>query len=175
VSARSTIRLVDIPTSLPAVSGSSARPIGGLPEDRLALLRLFRFHAEHGRGALDREALAAAIRAREGPARSLRRADRPGMRRLVVAGRARADTLAVMQEAGILPDRARRRRLHCHPLARRCFEAVVDAGTGYAAFRPRPPSLARSRRMFERLTVRLRLTNAERDRMLAALRRRAQP
>ena len=137
-----------------------------IAEDRLRILRLFRFHAEHGSGGLDRVALTAAIRAREG-LRDLS-AERIGqeMRRLVVAPRA-TETLAVMQEAGILP--------------------IVLGGVGYIATLARvaafeaavavapamPLRLAalgcKVDEDVERLTARLRLSNAERDRMLAAL------
>jgi tRNA nucleotidyltransferase/poly(A) polymerase len=137
-----------------------------IAEDRLRILRLFRLHAEHGRGELDRDALAAAIRAREG-LRDLS-AERIGqeMRRLVVAPGA-AETLVAMQETGILP--------------------LVLGGVGYIATLSRviaferamdvapamPPHLAalgcKVEEDVERLTARLRLSNAERDRMLQAL------
>jgi poly(A) polymerase len=137
-----------------------------IAEDRLRILRLFRFHAEHGSGGLDGAALSAAIRAREG-LRDLS-AERIGqeMRRLIVAARA-TETLALMQDSGILP--------------------IVLGGVGYVATLARvaafeaamavapaiPLRLAalgcRVEEDVERLTVRLRLSNAERDRMLAAL------
>ena len=59
-----------------------------IAEDRLRILRFFRFYAQYGAGGIDREGLSAAIRAREG-LRDLS-AERIGqeMRRLVVAPRA---------------------------------------------------------------------------------------
>ena len=72
-----------------------------IAEDRLRILRLFRFHAEYGEGAIDRDGLAAAIRARDG-LRDLS-PERVGqeMRRLVWR-RARPRSSRLMQESGIL-------------------------------------------------------------------------
>ncbi len=143
--------------------GEAARRIA---EDRLRILRLFRFHAEHGRGDLDREALAAAIRAREG-LRDLS-AERIGqeMRRLVVAPRA-ADTLAIMQETGILPI----------VLGGVGYIAVLSRVAGFEAVVEAAPAMTlrlaalgcKVEEDVERLTARFRLSNVERDRMLAAL------
>ena len=165
-------------------SGTIHDPVGGYPdilagrirfigdaatriaEDRLRILRLFRFHAEYGKGDLDRDALSAAIRARNG-IRELS-AERIGqeIRRLVVAPRA-VETVGLMQDAGILP--------------------VVLGGVGYigalARLRAFEARLAiapaaelhlaalgcRIAEDVERLTARLRLANSERDRMAAAL------
>jgi tRNA nucleotidyltransferase/poly(A) polymerase len=137
-----------------------------IAEDRLRILRFFRFHAEYGKGDIDAVGLAAVTRARGG-LRDLS-AERIGqeMRRLMVAPRA-AETVTLMQEAGILPivlagigylgpfDRLVR------------FEAAV----GLPATVPlRLAALAcRIEEDVLRLTERLRLTNAERDRMLRAL------
>lgn len=167
-----------------AADGIVHDPVGGYPdilagrirfigdpdrriaEDRLRSLRLFRFHAEYGRGGLDPAALSAALRARNG-LRELS-AERIGqeMRRLVVASRA-AETVVLMQESGIL--------------------TIVLGGVGYlgpfdrlAAFEASvgvTPSLARRLAALgarvdedvQRLTERLRLANVERDRMIAAL------
>jgi tRNA nucleotidyltransferase/poly(A) polymerase len=137
-----------------------------IAEDRLRILRFFRLFAEHGRGDIDRDGLSAAVRARAG-LRDLS-AERVGqeMRRLVVAPRA-AETVALMQEVGILP--------------------VVLGGVGYplvfarlagldagvaAAPAPALRLAALACRVEEdvaRVARRLRLANAERDRMAAAL------
>ena len=137
-----------------------------IAEDRLRILRLFRFHAEYGSGDLDRDGLSAAIRARDG-LRELS-AERIGqeMRRLVVAPRA-PETIAIMQESGILT-------LvfagigYLAPLARlAAFEASVGAAPTPA---PRLTALScRIEEDVERLAARLRLANSERDRMLGAL------
>jgi poly(A) polymerase len=73
-----------------------------IAEDRLRILRFFRFHADYGEGAPDAAGLAASIRGRDG-IRDLS-AERVGqeMRKLAVARRA-AVTVADMQDAGILP------------------------------------------------------------------------
>lgn len=73
-----------------------------IAEDRLRILRFFRFHAEYGEGPPDAAGLAASIRARNG-LRHLS-AERIGqeMRKLAVAGRA-PETVVAMQDAGILP------------------------------------------------------------------------
>jgi tRNA nucleotidyltransferase/poly(A) polymerase len=165
-------------------AGTIHDPVGGYPdiaarrirfigdaerriaEDRLRLLRLFRFHAEYGEGAIDPDGLSAAIRARNG-LRDLS-AERIGqeMRRLVVAPRA-ALTATLMQESGVLPvvlagigylDQFTR-------LAE--FEQNVGAG---AAVAPRLVALAcRTADDVMRVAERLRLSNADRDRMAAAI------
>lgn len=135
-------------------------------EDYLRILRFFRFHARYGSGPPDGEGLSASIRARH-DLRSLS-AERIGqeMKKLVVAPGAAA-TVAVMQESGILPlvlsgvaDLAGFARL-----------AAFEAETGRAP-EPAVRMTALAVRTAEdalRLTERLRLSNAERDRMLAAL------
>ena len=137
-----------------------------IAEDRLRILRFMRFSAEYGDGTVDADGLRAAIRGRDG-LRALS-GERIGneLRRLITAPRSVAVT-AIMQEVGIL--------------------GIVLAGVGYvdqfARFvrfaaavgaEPNPPlwlaALAvRIAEDVERLTRRLRLSNAERDRMLAAL------
>lgn len=139
-----------------------------IAEDRLRLLRLFRFHAEYGADGIDADGLAAAIRARAG-LRELS-AERIGqeMRKLVTAPRA-AETLALMQDAGVLP--------------------IVLGGVGYPAqfarlvafeaavgLKPSPARRlavlgARVREDAERIAARFRLSNAERDRMASAVMR----
>lgn len=137
-----------------------------IAEDRLRILRLFRFHAEYGEGAIDPAGFSAAIQARDG-LRDLS-AERIGqeMRRIVTAKRA-PEVATLMQEAGIL--------------------GVVLGGVGYLAqfgrmvrastaakWRVSPATrlAALACRIEEdalRVTERLRLSNAERDRMVATL------
>jgi poly(A) polymerase len=103
-----------------SADGTVHDPVGGYPdiaarhvrfigdadqrirEDRLRILRFFRFHAQIESGALDPTGLASCIRARSG-LRNLS-AERIGqeMRKLVVAPVAPA-TLEIMQDSGILP------------------------------------------------------------------------
>ncbi|MDF2618301.1 MAG: Polynucleotide adenylyltransferase region [Xanthobacteraceae bacterium] len=70
-------------------------------EDYLRILRLFRFHAAYGKGALDEAALAAAVRNREGLDRLSRERVRAETMKLLVAPRA-AETLEQMDAADLL-------------------------------------------------------------------------
>ena len=70
-------------------------------EDYLRILRLFRFHAAFGKGPLNSEALAAAMRNRDGLSRLSRERVRAETLKLLVAPRA-GETLADMQRAGLL-------------------------------------------------------------------------
>ena len=137
-----------------------------IAEDRLRILRFLRFGAQYGDGTVDPAGLAASVRARDG-LRSLS-GERIGneLRRLIVAPRA-VEMVVIMQETGIL--------------------GVVLAGVGYVAQFERfvrfekavgaeagvPSRLAalacRITEDVERITGRLRLANAERDRIAAAL------
>lgn len=130
-----------------------------IAEDRLRILRFFRFNAQFGDGDFDRLGLSASIRARDG-LRQLS-AERVGqeMRRLMAAPR-NCETLSVMQDCGVL--------------------GVVLAGVAYLGplarlldFLPsasRPLRLAAAGCRIEedvgRLATRLRLSNAESDSML---------
>ena len=133
-----------------------------IAEDRLRILRFFRFNAEFGAGAFDPEGLSASIRARDG-LRQLS-AERVGqeMRRLVVAPRA-AETVGAMQDCGIL--------------------GIVLGGIGYLGpfarligFLPEGGVALRLAGLgcrieedVERLARLLRLANVERDAMLAVV------
>jgi tRNA nucleotidyltransferase/poly(A) polymerase len=90
-----------------------------IAEDRLRILRFFRFHAECGSGDLDAAGLDAAARARDGLRDLAAERIAHELCRLLVAGGA-ANTVAAMQHAGILP--------------------IILAGVGY---------LARLRRMID--------------------------
>jgi poly(A) polymerase len=137
-----------------------------IAEDRLRILRFFRFHAEYGAGDLDADGLSAALRARNG-LRDLS-AERIGqeMRRLVVARRA-AETVVAMQECGVLPIVFG----GIGYLASFARLAAFEAELGIAATVPlRLAALGcRVSEDAARLTERLRLANVERERMLAAL------
>jgi tRNA nucleotidyltransferase/poly(A) polymerase len=137
-----------------------------IAEDRLRILRFFRFNADYGEGAVDAAGLAAAIRARN-DLRELS-SERIGqeMRRIVVATRA-VDIVTLMQESGILP-------VVLGGVAYLAqFAKAVRAGTAAGA----APSVAtrlaalgcRIAEDVSRLCARLRLANAERERMLATL------
>jgi len=137
-----------------------------IAEDRLRVLRFFRFHAEYAEGPLDAAGLSAAMAARN-DIRDLS-AERIGqeMRKIVVARRA-AEVATEMQERGIL--------------------GIVLGGIGYLAQFARAihgesgvgaaPVVAtrlavltcRIEEDIVRIAERLRLSNLERDRMLATL------
>jgi poly(A) polymerase len=137
-----------------------------IAEDRLRILRFFRFHARYGKGDLDSDGLSASIRGRGG-LRDLS-AERVGqeMRRIASASGA-CVTLATMQDSGILP--------------------IVLGGVGYIGNLRRlqefetlvgaSPSVAlrlaaigcRIEEDALRLAGRMRLANAERDRMRGAI------
>jgi poly(A) polymerase len=72
-----------------------------IAEDYLRILRFFRFHAAYGEGVLDREGLTACIAARAGLDRLSRERVRMEVFKLVVARHA-VPTLATMTEAGLL-------------------------------------------------------------------------
>ncbi len=135
-------------------------------EDYLRILRLFRFHAWYGKGALDGEALAAA------------RAERAGLKRLsgervqkevlrLLEAHDPSPTLAVMQDAGILAeilpsngDVARLGRLIAIEDAK---ERKPDPLLRLAALLEDGAAAARS------LAGQLKLSNAARDRLVQAM------
>jgi tRNA nucleotidyltransferase/poly(A) polymerase len=135
-------------------------------EDRLRILRFFRFHAQIESGALDPEGLGACIRARNG-LRDLS-AERIGqeMRKLVVAPVAPA-TVDIMQDAGILPVVLG----GVGYLARFSKLADAEAAVGVEpAFARRLVALGcRIEEDVTRLSHRMRLSNHERGRMATAL------
>jgi tRNA nucleotidyltransferase/poly(A) polymerase len=154
----------------PDVVGRRIRFIGDperrIAEDRLRILRLFRFRAEYGDGDIDAAGLAAAIRARAG-LRDLS-AERIGqeMRRLVVARRA-AETVVLMQDVGILGLVLGGVGYITQFARLAAFEATADLTPSPAR---RLAALAcRIEEDVARLAERLRLGNSERDRITAAL------
>lgn len=138
-----------------------------IDEDRLRILRFFRFHAQYGKGALDAAGLAASIRARDGlRALSVERIGRE-MRLLVAAGGAVA-TLITMQDSGLLPIVLGGVGYVMALQRLEAFETVNDVAPNV------PLRLAALGCRIEedvlRIVGRMRLSNAERDRMLAAVR-----
>jgi tRNA nucleotidyltransferase/poly(A) polymerase len=137
-----------------------------IAEDRLRILRFFRFHAAYGRGPADAEGLSAAVRARDG-LRALS-AERVGqeMRRLVVARRA-PETVTLMEDTGVL------QVIFGGIGYLRPFERLAAAEAALGA--PVDPSLrlaalgAAIEEDAQRIGDRLRLANAERERMRAAV------
>ncbi len=137
-----------------------------IAEDRLRILRFFRFNAEFGERGLDADGLSAAIRARDG-IRALS-AERIGqeMRRLVLARHA-VGTVAAMQDAGVLPV-VLGGVAYIGPFGRYVsFEETLGENPSVAL-----RLAAMGCRVEEdvwRLAERLRLANAERDLMLGAV------
>jgi poly(A) polymerase len=147
--------------------GEAARRIA---EDYLRILRFFRFHAAYGVGPLDREGLAASIAARAGLAGLS--AERIGQETLkLVPAIGAPATLAAMSDAGI---------------AQRVFGRAVDLGGfgrvhGLVGAPGGPERTAADAALFlaalaawtegdaVALSERLRLSNAARDRMVAAV------
>ncbi|MGN6573213.1 MAG: CCA tRNA nucleotidyltransferase [Pseudolabrys sp.] len=135
-----------------------------IEEDYLRILRFFRFHAAYGHGDPDRLGLAACIAGRDGLDPLSRERVRMEMMTLLVAARA-TPTLAVMSEAGLLT-----RVLGGVPyLAAFEMMAKVEQAAGIA------PDAARRLGALgvavpedaERLWQRLRLANAEHERLAA--------
>lgn len=157
-------------------------PVGGLPdlkarrvrfigdprtrirEDYLRILRLFRFHAAYGKGPLDAEGLAAAIAEREGLGQLSRERVRAEFLKLLAARRA-AETVEAMADAGFLGSVTGGVGEHG-----RLARAVADERRRGAPADPILRLGALSVAIIEdaaRLRDRLRLSNAEYDRLSA--------
>jgi tRNA nucleotidyltransferase/poly(A) polymerase len=162
----------------PDIAARRVRFIGDadqrIAEDRLRILRFFRFNAEFGAGAYDPAGIAASIRGRDG-IRALS-AERIGqeMRRLAVAARA-PEALGLMQDCGILPV-ILAGVAYLGPLA---ALIAFEAAAGVAPTVPLRLAAAgcRIEEDAERIGERLKLTNAERGLMRDAVgaARRAPP
>lgn len=97
--------VIDLVGGLPDLRARHVRFIGDperrIREDYLRILRLFRFHAAYGTGALDAAALSAAVRCREG-LRGLSR-ERVGTETLKLLAAPRApDTVRTLSDTGLL-------------------------------------------------------------------------
>jgi tRNA nucleotidyltransferase/poly(A) polymerase len=134
-------------------------------EDYLRTLRFFRLSARYARGALDAEGLSAAIRARNGLARLSRERVRAELMKLLTAPRA-SDVVQTMGECGflepILGGLAYPRRLS------RLVAIETARGHGGDAVVRLVALGAAIREDAERLRDRLRLANAEYDRIASA-------
>ena len=97
--------VIDLVGGLPDVAARRVRFIGDadarIREDHLRILRLFRFHARFGSGAIDPEALTAAIRNRTGLSALSRERVRAELLKLLVAAQA-APTIRTLSETGFL-------------------------------------------------------------------------
>jgi tRNA nucleotidyltransferase/poly(A) polymerase len=97
--------VIDLVGGLPDLRARKVRFIGNaetrIREDYLRILRFFRFHAAYGEGPMDREGLAACIRARDGMETLSRERVRAELLKLLLAKHA-VPALAVMGETGLL-------------------------------------------------------------------------
>jgi len=139
-------------------------PTVRIAEDHLRILRLFRFHATYGEGPLDQEGLAASIRARERIASLSRERVHMELNKLLIAPHA-GPTLAVMSDAGILGP-----VLGGVPMvASFCKMVAIEAAAALASDPCR--RLAALAVMVvedaERLSQRLRLSNADSERLVS--------
>jgi poly(A) polymerase len=133
-----------------------------IAEDYLRILRFFRFHAAYGEGTLDPEGLAACIAARAGLERLSRERVRMEMFKLLIARHA-VPTLAAMTETGLLEQ-----VLGGVPLLANFANMVkLEAALAF-----RPDAVRRLGALgvavvedAERLRERLRLANAEYERL----------
>jgi poly(A) polymerase len=134
-------------------------------EDYLRILRFFRFSARFAANGLDSEGLSAAIRAREGLARLSRERVRAELIKLITAPRA-GEVVQTMGECGflepILGGLAYPRRLS------RLIAIEADRGRGPDAILRLAALGAAIPEDAERLRDRLRLANAEHERIRAA-------
>lgn len=144
----------------------------GAPEDRiredyLRILRFFRFHARYGDGPPDASALAACVALKEGLLRLSRERIGGETRKLVLARRA-AETLHLMEIAGVLP------LIVGSGAAVRAFSAAVDlaarAGVPLGVEARLAALAAVEREDAERLADRLRLSREETETIAAITR-----
>ena len=145
------------------------RFIGDAPtrirEDYLRILRFFRFHAAYGKGRPDDKALQACIAMRSGLDQLSRERLRAEMMKLLVA-RGAADTLEVMADCGLLL-----RVLGGVPNVRICAHMIAIESARNLQADPVRRLAAVAVVTIEdamRLGERLRLSNAERDRLISA-------
>jgi poly(A) polymerase len=139
-------------------------PAVRIAEDYLRILRFFRFHAAYGQGALDANGLHACIAGRDGLVTLSRERIRMELLKLVVA-RGAEPALAAMSDAGLLVSLLAGVPLLAHFGRMTKIEAALDL----------PPDAIRRLGALgvtvaedaERLWQRLRLANAEHERLLS--------
>jgi tRNA nucleotidyltransferase/poly(A) polymerase len=137
-------------------------PATRIAEDYLRILRFFRFHAAYGNGAPDAAGVAACIAAREGMAGLSRERVRMELLKLLIAAGAET-ALTAMAEAGLLVPLLAGVPLVPHAGRMAALEAAL-------ALSPDPIRRLAALGVLvvedaERLSQRLRLSNAERDRL----------
>jgi tRNA nucleotidyltransferase/poly(A) polymerase len=137
-------------------------PATRIAEDYLRILRFFRFHATYGEGPPDPAGLGAGIRARDGIASLSRERVRMELAKLLIAPRA-GPMLAIMTEAGILGPVLGGAPLVGSFVRMEAIEAV--SGLGPDACRRLGALAVVIVEDAERLSERLRLSNAETERL----------
>lgn len=135
-----------------------------IEEDYLRILRFFRFHAAYGRGELDPEGLAACIAARAGLEQLSRERIRMELIKLLLA-RGAAPVLQVMTDAGLLGSllAAAPNVVHFTEMTR--IEAAL--GVQPDAMRRLAALVVMVTEDAERLSEKLRLSNAEQAQLLS--------
>lgn len=159
--------VVDLVGGLADLEARKIRFIGSpdarIREDYLRILRLFRFHAAYGTGAVDKAAFSGAVRLRQGLLALSHERVRAELLKLLLAPGAAA-TLAVMSDAGLIQPliggiadaRAFARLVEIEALWRgEGWDVPADAIRRLAVLAVRVPDDA------ERLRGKLRLSNAE--------------
>jgi tRNA nucleotidyltransferase/poly(A) polymerase len=143
--------------------GSAERRI---EEDRLRLLRFFRFFAQFADGPPDPEGLAASARARGGLRELSAERIAQEMRKLVVARRA-AETAELMQDHGVLP--VVTGGIADLPAFARLTRIEAEWGAEPSVALRLATLACRVREDAERIAAHLRLANAEREAMAVVL------
>jgi tRNA nucleotidyltransferase/poly(A) polymerase len=176
LSVRADGEICDYTGGLADIAARRVRFIGSarerIREDYLRILRFFRFFAEYAEGPIDADGLHAAISERRGLERLSRERIRTEFLRLMGARRV-LETTALLAHSGLL-DRLTGGIGDLGRLSRAIANAPADPVLRLAAFD------VMSTRDAERLTERLRLSNAESERLdayaraLAAMRSREQ-
>jgi poly(A) polymerase len=133
-------------------------PLARIREDRLRILRFFRFHAQFGGGEPDAEGLLACIAERDGLADLSRERIRAELLKTLVAKGA-ADALQVMADAGLLQRLTA--GIAVPPTLRRLAAIETAAGIEASAARRLGALAVLVREDAERLRARLALSNEE--------------
>ncbi len=137
-------------------------PATRIAEDYLRILRFFRFHAAYGRGPLDPAGVEACMAARDGLEKLSRERVRMELLKLLIAGGA-ASALAVMSKAGLLLPLLDREPRLADFAGMAALETTLSLPPD--AIRRLGALAADAAEDAERLRQRLRLANAEHERL----------
>lgn len=163
--------VVDLVGGLADLAARRVRFIGDaqarIREDYLRILRLFRFHATYGAGAVDADAFTASVRLRAGLSGLSGERVRAELLKLVLAPRA-AHALEVMADGGLL--QILLAGIADVPAFARLAALEARTDTAPSAVRRLAALAVRVSDDVDRLRARLRLSNAERRRLAQAVR-----